>query len=142
MYGQNYFFLVFFYLGFPSRTFTNQRTAGEEGGYFFISSIQLPPASQTLSRGITAESSPLHIASSRTRTGNLWYFFNSSLRLPPASQTFSQGITAESSPLHIASSPARIGNLWFSIYTCLKEVSQLITMMPLCCSSSCSEKIP
>ena len=34
----------------------------------------LPPTSQTLGhcRAITAESSPLHIASSRTRTGNLW----------------------------------------------------------------------
>ena len=26
-----------------------------------------------ISRAITAESSPLHIASSRTRTGNLWF---------------------------------------------------------------------
>ena len=41
-----YFFLiVFFYLGFLSRTFT---TAGEGGGYFFDSSLPLPPASQTL----------------------------------------------------------------------------------------------
>ena len=62
--------LFFFYLDFLSRTFTNHRTAWEEGGHLFISSIPLPPASQTLrhySRAITAESSPLHFASSRTR---------------------------------------------------------------------------
>ena len=57
-------FPFFFYLGFLSRTFTNHRTAGEEGGHFFNSSLLLPPASQ---------SSPLYIASSRTRTGNLWF---------------------------------------------------------------------
>ena len=39
---------VFFYLGFLSRTFTIHRTAGEGGGYFFKSSLPLPPASQTL----------------------------------------------------------------------------------------------
>ena len=38
----------FFYLGFLSRTFTNHRTAGEEGGNFFNSSLPLPPASQAL----------------------------------------------------------------------------------------------
>ena len=37
---------VFFYLGFLSRT--NQRTAREEGGQFFNSSLPLPPTSQTL----------------------------------------------------------------------------------------------
>ena len=61
-----------FYLGFFSRTFTNHMTAGEGGGHFFNSSLPLSPVSQTLSRAITAESSPLHIASSRIRTGNLW----------------------------------------------------------------------
>ena len=64
----------FFYLGFLSQTFTNYRTAGEGRGHFFNSS-SLPPASHThldISRAITAGSSPLHIASSRTRTGNLW----------------------------------------------------------------------
>ena len=39
---------VFFYLGFLSRTFTIYRRAGEGGGYFFNSSLQPPPASQTL----------------------------------------------------------------------------------------------
>ena len=65
----------FFHLGFLSRTFTNHRTAREGGGYFFNSSLPLPPASQTLdiSWAITAESSPLHIASSRARTRNLWF---------------------------------------------------------------------
>ena len=38
----------FFYLGFLSRTFTIHRTAGEGGGYFFKSSLPLPPASQTI----------------------------------------------------------------------------------------------
>ena len=38
----------FFYLGFLSSTFTIHRTAGEEGGYLFNSSLPLPPTSQTL----------------------------------------------------------------------------------------------
>ena len=69
--------VFFFYQGFLSRTFMIHRTAGEGGagrgggrrGYLFNSSLLLPPALQQ----ITAESSPLHIASSRTRTGNLWF---------------------------------------------------------------------
>ena len=63
----------FFYLGFLSRTFTNHRAAGEGEG------ISLPPhyfhtlhRHLDISRVITAESSPLHIASSSTRVGNLW----------------------------------------------------------------------
>ena len=64
--------VFFFYLGFLSRTFSNHRTAGEGGGHFFNSSLPLSPASLS-SWVITAESSPLHIASSRTRTGNLWF---------------------------------------------------------------------
>ena len=40
------FSIFFFYLGFHSRTFTNHRTAGEEGGHF--SSLPLPPALQAL----------------------------------------------------------------------------------------------
>ena len=50
----------FFYLRFLSQTFTSQRTAGEGGGHFFNFSLPPPPA---------AESSPLHIAVSRTQTG-------------------------------------------------------------------------
>ena len=44
----HYFVDFFFYLGFPSRTFTNHKTAGEGGGHFFNSSLPLPPTSQTL----------------------------------------------------------------------------------------------
>ena len=40
--------LLFFYLGFFSRTFTNHRTAGEGGGYLFNSSPPLTHTSQTL----------------------------------------------------------------------------------------------
>ena len=47
--SNNYvFFLLFFYLGFLSRTFTVHETAGEGGGYLFNSSLLLPPASQAL----------------------------------------------------------------------------------------------
>ena len=63
----------FFYHDFLSRTFTNHRTAGKEGGHFFNSSLPIPSASQTLSQAITAGSLPLHIASSRTQNGNLWF---------------------------------------------------------------------
>ena len=34
-------------MGFLSKPFTNQKTAGEGGGHFFNSSLPLPPASQT-----------------------------------------------------------------------------------------------
>ena len=42
------FFLSFFifYVGFLSRGFTNHRTVGEGAGYFFNSSLTLPPVSQ------------------------------------------------------------------------------------------------
>ena len=65
-------FFVFFFccLSFLSRTFTNHKAAGERRGYLFNFSLPLLLASQTLihSRAITAESLPLHIASSRTQT--------------------------------------------------------------------------
>ena len=38
----------FFFVSFLSQTFTNHKTAGEEGWHFFNSSLPLPPASQTL----------------------------------------------------------------------------------------------
>ena len=44
--------------------------------YHVNSSLPLPPTSQTHSRVITAESSPLHIGSSWTRTRNLWFLSN------------------------------------------------------------------
>ena len=68
--------VIFFYVGFLSPIFPIHRTAGEGGGYLFNFSLPLPPASETLrhiSRAITADSSPLHVASSRTRTGNFWF---------------------------------------------------------------------
>ena len=66
---------IFFYLGLLSQTISNYKTAREGGGHFFNSSLPLPPALQTsdISRAITSESSPLHIVSSRTQTGNLWF---------------------------------------------------------------------
>ena len=42
------FILLFFFLGFLSRTFTNHKTEGKRGGYFFNSSLPLSTASQTL----------------------------------------------------------------------------------------------
>ena len=67
--------IFFFYLGFLSRTLTIHRTAGEGEGLFFNSSLPLPPALQTMSisRAITAEILPLHIASSRARTGTFGF---------------------------------------------------------------------
>ena len=64
----------FFYLGFLSQTLTYRRTAGEGGGHL-IPHYHFHPLHRHLdiSRAITAESLPLHIASSRTRTGNLWF---------------------------------------------------------------------
>ena len=41
-------YIYFFYLGFLLRAYTNHRTAEEGGGRHFISSLPLPPASQTL----------------------------------------------------------------------------------------------
>ena len=68
-------FFFFFYLGFVSRTFTDHRTAREVGGHPLTPQYHFDPLYRHLgiSREITAESSPLHIASSRTRTGNLWF---------------------------------------------------------------------
>ena len=39
--------MFFFYLGFLSRPFTNHRSAGEGGGHFSNSSLQLPTALTT-----------------------------------------------------------------------------------------------
>ena len=65
----------FFYLGFLSDTLTIQRIEGK------LEAIYLTPLYHfhllhryvDISRVIAAESSPLHIVSSRTRTGNLWF---------------------------------------------------------------------
>ena len=63
----------FFYLGFLSRTFTARRTAEGEGGYLLTPLYHFHPLHRRLEvkRVITVESSPLHIASSQTLTGNL-----------------------------------------------------------------------
>ena len=67
--------LFFFYLGFLQRTITNHRTAGEErgGGHLFNIKHLDRYRHLDISREITAESSTLHIASSRARTRNLWF---------------------------------------------------------------------
>ena len=41
-------FVFFFFLGFLSQIFAIHRTAGERGGYLFISFLSLPLASQAL----------------------------------------------------------------------------------------------
>ena len=61
-----------FYLSFLLQTFTIHRTAGDGGGYLFNSSLPLQ-RHLDMSRTIIAENSPLHIPSSRIRTGNLWF---------------------------------------------------------------------
>ena len=64
----------FFYLGFLLRTFTIHKTAAKGGGYLFNSSLYYSyPLCRHLniSRVTTAENSPLHVASSRSRTENL-----------------------------------------------------------------------
>ena len=60
----------FFYLGFLSRTFTTHRTQGE--GITLTLRYHFYPLHRHLdiSWAITAQSSPLHIASSQTRTGS------------------------------------------------------------------------
>ena len=68
-----FFFLVGFFFFFKHSRFTGQQGKGE--------SILLTPLYQfhslhrrlDISRAVTAESSPLHIASSRTRNWNLWF---------------------------------------------------------------------
>ena len=71
------FLFFFFCLGFFSLPFMNHRTAEEGGGHFFYSSLpyHFHPLDRHLdiNRAISAESSSLHIASSWTRTRNLWF---------------------------------------------------------------------
>ena len=79
----NFFFstnllMFFFCLGFLSRRFTNHRgrgRAGEGEGHFLTPHYHFRPLHGHLdiSRAITAESSPVHIASSRALTGNLCF---------------------------------------------------------------------
>ena len=75
--GKFFLKVFFFYLGFLSRTFAIHGTAGEgEGDGIYLTPLyHFHPLHRHLgiSRAITAGSSPLHIAGSRTRTGNLWF---------------------------------------------------------------------
>ena len=67
---RNFYFSILYF----SRTFANHTTVEE--GHIFNSSLQLPPALHIhlgISLAIAAESSPLHMASRRNRTGNLWF---------------------------------------------------------------------
>ena len=66
---------IFFYLGFISRPFTNDRTKWKDKGISLTRDYHFHPHHRNLdtSRVITAESLPLHIASSRIRNGNLWF---------------------------------------------------------------------
>ena len=59
------FFVFFFNVGFLSQTFTNHRTAGKGEGISLTPHYYFHPLHRHLdiSRAITAESSPLHIAS-------------------------------------------------------------------------------
>ena len=65
----------FFYLGFLTRTFTIHRHQGKGEAISLSPLYHFHPLHRHLdiNRAITAESWPLHIASSRTRTGNLWF---------------------------------------------------------------------
>ena len=65
----------YFYLGFFSRLFTSRRTVGKREAISLIPLRHFHRLHRHLgiSRAITAESSPLHIVSSRTWTGNLWF---------------------------------------------------------------------
>ena len=66
----------FFLSGFSFTNIQESQDCRGRGRALLNSSLPLPPASQTLrhnSQVITAENSPLHIASSQTRTENLWF---------------------------------------------------------------------
>ena len=70
-----YVYIYVFYLGFLLQPSTNHRTAGEGGGHSLTPHYHFHPLPRHLdiSRAITAGSSPLHIGSSQTWTGNLWF---------------------------------------------------------------------
>ena len=68
----NFFFSIWVFFHEHSR-FTGQQGKGE--GIYLTPLYHFHPRHRHLdiSRVITVESSPLHIAGSRTRTGNLWF---------------------------------------------------------------------
>ena len=67
-----FFFSIWVFFHEHSR-FTGQQGKGE--GIYLTPLYHFHPLHRDLdiSRAMTAESSPLHIAGSRTRTGNLWF---------------------------------------------------------------------
>ena len=73
--GEKKGWIFFFRLGFLLWTFTNHRTVGEGKGISLTPHYHFQPLHRHLHIGrvITAESSPQHIASSWSRTRNLWF---------------------------------------------------------------------
>ena len=72
-YKQRFIFLsikVFFY---KHSRFTGQQGKGKAISLIPLYHFHLLHRHLDISRAITAESSPLHIVSSRNRTGNLWF---------------------------------------------------------------------
>ena len=67
--------VFFFCLDFLSQTFTIHRAAGERGSIYLTPLYHFHPLLRHLgvSRATAAENSPLRIASSWARTGNLWF---------------------------------------------------------------------
>ena len=73
-----FLYLMFFFFSMWVFFHEHSRITGLQGkgeGISLTPQYHFPPLHRHLdiSRAITAESSPLHIASSRTRTGNLWF---------------------------------------------------------------------
>ena len=66
---------IFFYVGFLSHTFTITGQQGKGEAIYSTPLYHFHPLHRHLDigRAISAESSHLHIGSSRTRTGNLWF---------------------------------------------------------------------
>ena len=72
LFWRRYFYFSILYF---SRTFANHTTVEEEGGISLTPHCNFHPLHRHLgiSLAIAAESSPLHMASRRNRTGNLWF---------------------------------------------------------------------
>ena len=72
---------LFLYLGFLLRTctFTGQQGKGEATSLTPLYHFHPLHRHLDISQPITAESSPLHIASGRTQTGNVWFLSRISL---------------------------------------------------------------
>ena len=67
--------VFFFYMGFLSHDIHDSQNSRVRGRPFLVPLYHLHPLHEHwhISQTIAAESSPLHIASGRTRTGNLWF---------------------------------------------------------------------